>query len=239
MRPKQLITLPGADYTLLGEAVERAIPIVGAENLLIVTSLHLVENVARACPRLPANNVIAEPMQRNTGGCLIYLAAWLIAQGHDPSRSSLAVMTADHRIGPQDAFERTSKAALDIAENEGALVTIGIRPTRPETGFGYIEANHERPIGKGFEVTRFHEKPSADLAQDYFESSHFLWNSGMFFWRLDAFVAAVEQCAPTHARALQELVSAFREGRCEDVERIFAALPSIAKSFFRSGQSLP
>lgn len=226
-RPKQLLTLPGAHRSLLGEAVERATPLFGTDHTLVLTGPHLVEGVQETCPELPTANVVAEPMPRNTAGALSYLAAWLLAEGNDPASTTVAVMTSDHKIGPIDAFVATASKALSIAEDQPAMVTIGIRPTRPETGFGYIETLDEVETGV-FSVKRFHEKPSLDLAQNYVTDGRFLWNSGMFFYRLSTFLQELERAAPAQADAISAMAGHLREGRTEELHRVFSALPSIS-----------
>ena len=218
---------------MLISAIDRLGGLVQANKILVLTASHLTESISLACPDVLAENILTEPAKRNTAGCNCWLAANLLASGVDPNECVLAILPADHRIRPDEAFRATAEAAFSIAEDSGALVTIGIRPTRPETGYGYIEIDQSvTPImsneQRWFQGLQFHEKPSHDLATTYVESHAFLWNSGMFFWRLDAFLNQLRRTAPKHFSIVNRLVPLIRDHKALEAERVFCELPDIS-----------
>lgn len=230
--PKQLLKLAHPEKSLLAQSIERIEPLVGRENVIIATAPHLLQSIAQAMPSLGAWQVQAEPHKRNTAGCLVWTAASLLSR--DPSlreNASMAVLTADHRISPDEGFQRTIQAALDLAEDSGGLVTVGIKPDRPETGFGYIELAGDQPDRHGVkchEVRAFKEKPDADTATQFLASGRFLWNSGTFFWRLDAFLDELAVAAPEFFAATEKIAYQLRERDEEGAAATFATLPSIS-----------
>lgn len=195
-RPKQLLPLLEADVSMLEQAVRRIAPLVPRERILVVTSSVLQEPIRQAMPDLPPQNVIAEPAKRNTAPCLALAAVKIMEQGdRDPV---MAVLTADHFIGNEEAFLLNVATAIDVARHQNALVTMGIVPTRPETGYGYIEVG-DANVTEGSDarqVLSFREKPDAGTARDYVLSGRYLWNSGMFFWRVSVLQAALQQHEP-------------------------------------------
>jgi mannose-1-phosphate guanylyltransferase len=238
-RPKQLLRLARLDQSMLEEAVERVAPLIGRERVLVATARHLVEPIRRAMPALPAENVIGEPCKRNTAGCLAWAAAVARSRFAGEGRPvSMAVLTADHQIGQPERFRATVNAALTAAEQKGALVTIGDVPTRPETGYGYIEipegaaaiaidgaATDAPPV---YPVARFREKPNAEAARAFVASGRFYWNSGMFFWTLDAFLGELATAAPAHGQAAREMGEALAIGDAARAEAIFATLEDVS-----------
>jgi len=166
---------------------------------------------------------------------LAYAAAHVLAQhGGDASKISMAVVTADHIIGNPERFRQTVEAALDTAEKTGALATHGIVPTRPETGYGYIQAeNVDHPVAEPdgiavFEVAAFHEKPNHDKAEDFIATGSYFWNSGMFFWRVDAFLEELAAIRPKMSAAVLEMQSAIEANDRNKVESIFEGLEDIS-----------
>lgn len=230
--PKQLLKLAHPEKSLLAQSIERVEPLVGRENIIIATAPHLLKPIADALPFLDSSQVQAEPHKRNTAGCLVWTAASILAR--DPTlreTASMAVLTADHRIEPAEGFQRTIQAALDLAEETGGLVTIGIRPDRPETGYGYIELAGDLPSRHEVSchgVRAFKEKPDADTAAQFLASGRFLWNSGTFFWRLDAFLNELALAAPELHAAVEKIAFQLREGDQQGAEDTFASIPSIS-----------
>ena len=231
--PKQLLKLPGEDRTMLAETMHRVSGLVDKDRTLILTAEHLTEAIQNSHPEVPYENILVEPLKRNTAGCLCWLAANLLVTEPDPEDVTLIILAADHRISPLAEFHRTVQDAIAIAENDGVLVTVGIRPNRPETGYGYIEADLQVPLAtekstSAFRVKKFHEKPSLDLATQYSVDNRFYWNSGMFFWRLDIFLSELQRVAPSHYDVIDRLVPLLRDGDRLDAERVFAELPDIS-----------
>lgn len=214
-RPKQLLRLTDPDLSMIEEAIERIAPLIPRERILIATSELLAGPIAEALPTLPRENVLAEPEKRNTAACLALAAAHL-EHRHGDEEVVMAVLTADHQIGEPDRFRATVARALDFAATEDALVTIGVVPTRPETGYGYVEiapagsrknASPEDQTPRP--VLRFREKPSEAIAREYAESGHHFWNSGMFFWRVSSLVRGLAAHMGELASAERAMVSAL------------------------------
>ena len=176
-RPKQLLRLTDPVLSMIEEAIERIAPLIPREQILIATSELLAQPIADALPTLPRENILAEPEKRNTAACLALAAAHLEQRHGDPDDMVMAVLTADHQIGEPDRFRATVARALDFAATEDALVTIGVPPTRPETGYGYIEVAPQKPgatvadKGAPLPVLRFREKPSEAIARSATSSS--------------------------------------------------------------------
>jgi mannose-1-phosphate guanylyltransferase/mannose-6-phosphate isomerase len=157
------------------------------------------------------------------------VAANLIAAGEEDS--TLAVLTADHWIGEASLFQEDVASAMSLAEQSGALVTIGIPPTRPETGYGYLEAGDDGlPFG-GIRVARFHEKPSAETAGRYVERGGFYWNGGMFFFTLRSFLDELERANPSASSILKDVTSRLRSGDDSDAAEAFERLPNLSVDY--------
>lgn len=231
-RPKQLLRLTDEHLSMLEESIERIAPLIPPENILVATNELLSGPIAEALPSLPRENVIAEPAKRNTAACLALAAAHLLHRHGQPEEMAMAVLTADHKIGAPDQFRATVDAALDYATSHDALVTIGVVPTRPETGYGYIEIAHPGPRAAEalatWPVAQFHEKPDRETARSYAASGRHLWNSGMFFWRLSTFLDGIEEHMPDLAEATREMVRALGgEAGAAPIERTFESLADI------------
>ena len=233
--PKQLLKLTRADQTMLGEAVERLAPIIPPERTYVVTGERLIGPIREAGIGVPDANVIAEPYKRNTAGCLAYATAHIVTEhGGDPAALSMAVVTADHRIEDGDRFRETVLAALEAAEARGALATHGIVPTRPETGYGYIQAQdvgHPALAPRGipvYPVAAFHEKPNEEKAEDFISTGMYFWNSGMFFWPVDVFLAELEQARPEMAEATRRMIAAIQRNDKGTVKMIFEKIEDIS-----------
>lgn len=225
-RPKQLLKLASSEATLLEEAIDRITPLIAPEDVYISTTTALAGPIRKAGLGLPPANVLAEPCKRNTAGCLTWVAAELLAKYGDEN-VTMAVLTSDHQIGRPTRFRACVDAALKAAEREAALVTIGIKPTRAETGYGYVEV--KETAGKGARrVARFREKPNHELALEFLESGRHYWNSGMFFWTIGTLLSELEQASPEHAEALRSIAEALRAGKKPAAEKAFEKLPDIS-----------
>jgi mannose-1-phosphate guanylyltransferase len=183
-------------------------------------------------PGLPRENVLAEPRKRNTAACLALAAAHLEQRYGDPSELAMAVLTADHKIGAPDQFRATVDAALEFATSNDALVTIGVVPTRPETGYGYVEIAHPGPRAADslatWPVAQFREKPDLDTARTYAASGRHLWNSGMFFWRVSTFREGLARHMPDLAEATDQMVRAVgRSSGATELAEIFEPLADV------------
>jgi mannose-1-phosphate guanylyltransferase len=236
-RPKQLLRLTPSARMLVEDTVDRLQDIVAPEDVYVMTSAALQPLLRRALPQVPPANIIAEPMRRNTAACLMLAAAVLSERFPNAGEVLMAVFPSDHSIEPLEEFHRTLRVALQWAASGPELVTIGIVPTRAETGYGYIELGEELSAQEPrvYRVRRFREKPSLEVAQEFLSSGRFLWNSGMFFWRLDTFQEAVQRYMPEFWRHWDALRAAVRagaghpvEGPYAGVEAVFAQLPELS-----------
>ena len=231
-RPKQLLKLTHPDLNMLEEAVARIKPLVGAENVFVATSATLRDSISEA-KVVPHGRLFAEPDRRNTLGALVWTTAQLMAMFPETWMTmSAAILTADHKIEDEDAFRETVSAALDLAEESKGLVTIGIRPTRPETGFGYIELGAQQPLIKGaYEAKTFKEKPDQVTAEEYVRSGQFLWNSGMFFWTLRAFYDGLTAVLPAAAEITTEIALALSAQDEAGALGVFRRLPNLSVDY--------
>lgn len=208
--PKQLLKLTNPDLTMLEEAIVRIEDLIPRENVVVATSEILAPPIREALTSLPSKNVLAEPEKKNTAACLALASAFLEAEYGDPTDLSMAVLTADHVIGDPHAFRQTVDAALRTAETDETLVTIGVRPTRPETGYGYVEVEDDLANATpSLPVARFREKPDLATAKTYATSGRHLWNSGMFFWNVATLNRGFEDHLPDLARARGEMIAAL------------------------------
>ncbi len=200
-RPKQLLSLVG-DATLLAQAVDRLEGLIPPERVYVITNQDLVEASQAAAPQLPLENIIGEPVGRDTAAAAALGAA--LVKAKDPD-ASFCILTADHVIGDLDIYRNTLKQSLLLAQQRDVLITIGIQPTEPSTGYGYIEAadvDAEIEAVTFLKAIRFVEKPDAETAQTYLESGRFCWNSGMFIWS----VRAIENALERHRLPLKSLI---------------------------------
>ncbi len=188
-RPKQFLAIVGTE-TLLHQTVRRLDGHVAPEHIFVVTTEDLATETRRMLPELPPENVIVEPEGRNTAPCL---ALALVEIERKYPDGVMAVLSADHWIGDRELFLEDLDTAVHHAVQKRELVTFGIKPTYPETGYGYIESEGSGPV---FKVRAFREKPPVEVALQYLESGRHYWNAGMFVWTLADFRKGLQQCAP-------------------------------------------
>ncbi|MBI2962360.1 MAG: mannose-1-phosphate guanylyltransferase [Deltaproteobacteria bacterium] len=202
-RPKQLLPIVG-DRTMVQETVERLAPLVSPDRVWVVTGADHAEQLREQLPGVPAAQVVVEPLGRNTAPA-IGLAAELIARV-DP-QATMIVLPADHHIRYPDRFRDVLSRAIDLAASGDWLVTIGIEPNAPETGYGYVERGEEIDAGR-YRVRRFTEKPDRTRAEEFVRSGGYLWNAGIFVWRVRAIRDALRRLMPETAARLGEAVAA-------------------------------
>jgi mannose-1-phosphate guanylyltransferase len=209
--PKQLLEIVGKG-TMIQNTVRRISPIIDSKNTLIVTNKIQKPPITRQLPGIPAENIIVEPIGRNTAPC-IGLAA-LFVRRLDPE-AVMVVLPADHIISDEAEFHRILRLAIWVAYESGKLVTIGIHPIRPETGYGYIQVVDEddgtnQYFSRGvYNVKTFAEKPNVATAEQFLKSGDFLWNSGMFIWRVDAIMKEIERQLPEMHEQLMKIDEAI------------------------------
>ena len=190
-RPKQFLSLTSDGETMIQKTVKRLRPIVDAEDIYIVTNEAYISLVKEQLPEVPAENVLAEPCARNTAPCIAFAAA-VIGKKYDDA--VMLVLPSDHLISYEKIYISTLRKAVAVAEEGKNLVTICITPTYPETGYGYICFGDE--AGNAFEVERFVEKPDLATAKSYLASGNYLWNSGMFVWKVSSIMADLKEFMP-------------------------------------------
>jgi mannose-1-phosphate guanylyltransferase len=207
---------------MLAETLSRCAALAPPEHTFVITNRLQLEATRRECPELPREQIVAEPAMRNTAAA-IGLAA-LHARRHDPE-GVMVVLPADHVIRPQDAFENCFRAAIRRARDADVLLTIGIQPTGPATGYGYIESGDEVASIDGHIVQRvesFKEKPSAAKASEFIATGRYFWNAGTFVWRISTLMAAYRRYLPRHHEVLEAIDAGLAAGRApaaEDYER--------------------
>jgi mannose-1-phosphate guanylyltransferase len=228
-RPKQLLPLAG-EQTLLQQAVERVQGPVAPERIWVLTAQALCDDVVQQLPDLPVERIVGEPCGRDTAAC-IGLGAALVAR-EDPEAVML-VTPADHVIEPVEEFRRAAfVAAQMLAEHPDAIVTFGITPTYPATGYGYIHRGREITQRQGVYIHRveaFREKPSADLAEQLVASGNYYWNSGIFAWSARTILAALAERQPAIAAGVERIAAAWSTPRRHEVlQREYPDLPRIS-----------
>jgi mannose-1-phosphate guanylyltransferase len=231
-RPKQFLTLSG-DRSLLQQALDRIEALAPPERTWVITGADYTEETKKQLPSLPAERIVGEPCGRDTAAC-IGLGAALIA-AEDP-QATMLVTPADHVIEPAREFDRAARVAQQLAEeNPGALVTFGIVPTFPATGYGYIHRGGEIATRQGIAVhgvRAFREKPTADVAERFVASGEYFWNSGIFAWKVATILDELRSQQPKLHAAVSRIAENWRTSRRQQVfEREFAALDRISIDF--------
>jgi mannose-1-phosphate guanylyltransferase len=223
-KPKQFLSLGGAEETLLQATVRRAGALVGMERVFVVTGLRHAGEAAGQLPGLPPENLLLEPIGRNTAPCLAWASAHV--RRRDPS-GVIAVMPADHHIENESEFLGSLRQALSAAET-GAIVTLGIKPTRPETGYGYLALGPS--LGERlYRVEAFVEKPTRERAEQFIAADRYLWNSGMFFVRADVILGEIGKRLPEPAAFVARCDDAAGRGvEADVVASEYPGLPSIS-----------
>lgn len=200
-RPKQLLDLVG-DKPLIAESVDRVKEVIPPERVFVITNQDLVDATCEALPDLPPENIIGEPMGRDTAAAVALGCALVESKS---SEAVFAVLTADHIMGNLPIFEQTLTDAMTFASEEDVLITMGIQPTHPDTGFGYIRVDELRQ-GPGettfYDVKRFEEKPDLARAKSFVESGTCFWNSGMFIWSAASVRKALTTFCPPLTRMM-------------------------------------
>ena len=230
-RPKQFLSLAG-ERTLLAATADRVLPMVPAERLWVVTACVTAELTRRELPKLPPDNVVGEPVGRDTAAC-VGLAATLVS-ARDPEAVCL-VLPADHVIPDAERFRAALAAGAGHGDAAGGLLTFGLRPTRPETGFGYLRLGPEVARRDGWPVhalERFVEKPDVATAARYLADGGYLWNSGMFAWRAAELLDEIGRQLPVLSSGLAESGAALGSDRGPAVlAEVYPRLPRISVDF--------
>lgn len=227
-RPKQFIDFFGTGRSLLQMSYDRILPIVPAENIVIVTNALYAPLVKEQLPDLRDDQILLEPARRNTAPCIAWAAYHIAAR--DP-QASMIVTPSDHLITRQQAFQQCVTKGFEFVEQNDALLTLGIEPTRPETGYGYIQIGSavDETISK---VKTFTEKPNLELAKVFLASGEFFWNSGIFMWKAQTVIDALHRYAPDIATVFDAGQDCFGTDReMEFIAQEFSGCMSISIDF--------
>ena len=217
-RPKQFLDLERSGRTLLQATVDRVLPLVGrVDRVLVATAEPYVDLVLEQLPELPRENLLVEPVGRDSAPAIALAALRIHERFGDVV---MGVFSSDHRVEDPEAFLGSLQAAIELADAQRGLVTVGIPPTRAATGYGYLERGEE--VAGGFRVAKFVEKPSQQVAERYLAEGRHLWNAGIFVWRVSTILAALDHHVPT-------LMTPLRAAVADDaVHERFGSLPKIS-----------
>lgn len=223
-KPKQFLDVLGTGRTLLQSTYDRFLPICPPENIYVVTHEEHVDLVKQQLPQVSTEQILAEPMRRNTAACIGY-ATYKIAQRDKDA--VVVVAPSDHLILKEGEFQQIIKKAVDQAKTQDKLITLGILPTRPETGYGYIQYHVEKSFAK--KVKTFTEKPELALAKKFLESGDFVWNSGIFVWGVQAIMNALDQFLPEMVEIFQDAIPEFdKAGEKEAIRSAYSQFKNIS-----------
>lgn len=222
--PKQFIDIMGTGESLIKQTYNRFCHMVPQENIFVVTNSDYIDLVKSHIPEIQLSRILGEPLAKNTAPCIALANKHI--QSINPNAVCL-VAPSDHLISNEIAFIETSLKAMDFAENNDVLVTLGIKPSRPDTGYGYIQFNPENN-GSGLNrVKTFTEKPTEDIAKTFIESGEFLWNAGIFVWSIKSITNSIEKYIPEIHQIFED-VNVNGPNYLEELEQAYALTPSIS-----------
>lgn len=226
-RPKQFLDILGIGKSLLQQTFDRMVKLAPPENILVVTSSAYRDLVLEQLPAISPNQVLLEPMRRNTAPCIAYAAYRILAKNPN---ALITVAPSDHLILNEQVFLDTVRDALHFADESNALITLGIKPSRPETGYGYIQVDSPvKDYSNLFKVKTFTEKPDLKLAKVFIESGEFYWNSGLFIWKLPAILNAFERYLPEVNALFKECYSDMgTEHESRSIERVYSECRNVS-----------
>jgi len=234
--PKQLLNIVGND-TMLEQTASRLAPLFPPSRQWVVTNTEQAAAVRKQMPGVPASHILSEPVERNTAAAIGLAAAHLLHAGMGKENDALmAVLPADHYIAKPAAYLKIMRAALHVAHAAGSLVVLGIPPSRPETGYGYIERDRSKAVDADgvpvYAVRQFTEKPALARARQYLASGRYYWNAGMFFWRVSTFLGNLEKFLPDTHDALMRLAAQIGTPRyAHMLARIYSKLENISVDY--------
>jgi mannose-1-phosphate guanylyltransferase len=217
-KPKQFLDVLGTGKTLLQSTFDRFTALCPPENIYVVTHEEHAELVREQLPQMQHHQILAEPMRKNTAACIAYSSYTIAEKNQD---AVIVVSPSDHLILKEAEFQDIIRKAADQAKSQDKLITLGIQPTRPETGYGYIQYHTEKSFAK--KVKTFTEKPELSLAKKFLESGDFVWNSGIFIWGVQAILKEIHEHLPEMAEVFDEI--RHKLGTSEEKEAIQTAYP--------------
>lgn len=223
--PKQFIDVMGVGKSLIQLTVDRLMSICPVKNMWVVTNKKYCDIVKKQIPDLPVDNILVEPVARNTAPCIAY-ACWKIQIKHP--NANIVVTPSDSLVINTTEYQRVLRKALNFTSDKEAIVTIGIRPSRPETGYGYIAAS-ESLVGDFYKVEAFKEKPNLQTAEQYLDAGKYYWNAGIFVWNIETIKKAILSFQPKLASIMTEIASSFyTEKEKNIVEKLFPTCENIS-----------
>ena len=240
--PKQFIDVLGVGRSLLQLTYDRFKTIVPPENVWIVTNANYTELVEKQLPEVPKENVLSEPCRRNTAPCIAYVS-WRIKKLN--AKANIVVTPSDHIVTNPEEFRRIVVNCLQFTAETDAIVTLGIKPNRPETGYGYIQADLTTSSARNreiFRVDQFREKPNLETAERYIKQSNFFWNAGIFVWSVSTIVNAFRIYEPGIARIFERIIDQLGTsseqqiinevyGECENISVDYAIMEKAEEIF--------
>lgn len=227
--PKQFLDILGTGKTLIQSTFERYSKVVPPENIYVVTSEDYVDIVAEQLPSLLKENIVAEPFRKNTAPCIAYISFKIFEKNPD---AVMIAAPADNHIPDEENFNNVMNKALDFVSHINALVTIGIKPTHPNTGYGYIQRETIEAAPEIFKVKTFTEKPNIELAKIFLKSGDFLWNSGIFTWKCKTIINAFEQYLPEIYELFHSEKDKLNTNKeAKTIQTIYSQCPSISIDF--------
>jgi mannose-1-phosphate guanylyltransferase len=227
--PKQFLDITNVGKSLIKQTYNRFAKIIPDNNIYIVTNEEHLEIAKQQIPSIPTDNIITEPMRRNTAPCIAY--AMFKIKKENPN-ANIVVTPADHLIVDEDMFLKNIDEGLKFAKSGTNLITLGIKPDRPATSYGYIQINNSNTSGNFLQVKTFTEKPHLELAKFFIKSEEFLWNSGIFIWQLKSIETAFKDFLPEMYNIFSENEANFNtEEEKSAINRIYSEVKSISIDF--------
>lgn len=227
--PKQFLSIFNEE-SFLRNTVHRIEPFVDKENIFVVTNKDYIDKIQGELSQINKENIFVEPSNKETATCIGLAAVKLLKRDKD---AVMIVLPSDHYIEGEKSFQDTLKTAVEMAEKKRGLITIGVEPTRPETGYGYIEMGDPVVSAmKTYRVARFTEKPNVEVAKDFISKGTYLWNSGMFVWRADVFLREMQKYLPKMYNSITEIYKHIDEEDEEEIiEREYRLIDGISVDF--------
>ena len=212
--PKQFQDILGTGRTMIQQTFDRIRKVVPVENIYVITNKEYITLTEEQLPQLNRENIVGEPMMKNTAACNIYMAKKIAEKN---AEANIIVLPADHLILKENIFLKKVELAFNLAEKKDYLITLGIKPTRPDTGYGYIQFV-EKKKSEYFKVKTFTEKPDLEIAKTFLESGDFLWNAGIFVWNVKSILSAFDSYLPEMAQSFESCeYNSKEEERCIDL----------------------
>ncbi len=241
-RPKQFIDVLGVGRSLLQLTMDRFEGVIEKENIWVVTNKKYADVVREQLPEMPADHVLCEPCRRNTAPCIAYVS-WRI-KSQDP-KANVVVTPSDHIVTNVEEFRRVIKQCLEFTEDSDAIVTLGMKPTRPETGYGYIQADLSMSSMRNKEIFRvdsFKEKPNLETATEYIKDKSYFWNAGIFIWNVSTIVNAFRVFQPVLSKIFESMLPIYgtdkeqemidkRYPECQNISVDYAIMEEVEEIF--------